>query len=141
MSDKSEKTSGARRRSGIIIPDHKEASDPGTALVVKSSTSHPHVIPYPTNPPTTSSSHSGTLTEFKLPYYLAEWSTGPYQAPRHDTKEDPKAADGKDAEIDKKPVVTPKEEKGKLLTEEEEKQAVEEAYKALVDEPYTPPSR
>ncbi|MCJ1431055.1 hypothetical protein MMC27_000405 [Xylographa pallens] len=140
MSDTSDKTSGTRRRSGTIIPDRKEASDPENTMVVTSSIRPPRIVVSSANSPSVSS-HSGTAQEFKLPYYLAEWSTGLPQDATHDTKESPKAAVQETTKVDRETAVTTTKEKGKTLTDEEEKQAVNDAYQALMEEEYEPPSR
>jgi len=140
MSDTSEKSSGTRGRSGTIVAEHKEAINPENPTAVTILCPGPHIIvsaASPLSPPP----HSGTTQEFKLPYYLAEWSTGASQYSEHDTKENSKAASEESSKVDGEPTITPRKEKGKILTEEEEKQAVDEAYKALMEEEYTPPSR
>ncbi|MCJ1403234.1 hypothetical protein MMC11_006457 [Xylographa trunciseda] len=141
MSDTSEKTSDTRRRSASIIPEQKEASNPETTTAVTNSSSVPNII-VSTAARLSPSSHSGIIQEFKLPYYLAEWSTGQHQDQEHSsTKEDLRNAGEGSTKADRETALTPLKQKGKILTDEEEQQAVDEAYKALKEEEYTPPSR
>ncbi|MCJ1390534.1 hypothetical protein MMC18_003394 [Xylographa bjoerkii] len=123
MSDTSEKTSGTRRRSGTIGPDYTEAPTSDTATVITESSVGPRII-ISSASPTLPFSHFGTPHDSK-----------------HHEKEDPKVAAEESGKVARDTDATKRSEKGKILTDAEEKQAVDEAYKAVMEEEYTPPSR